>query len=463
MKMNGEQLQTVKPLSKLQLIGYGIGDLAGQFIWTFLGSYLTVYYTDIVGLAPLAVSVLMLVARLWDAINDPMMGALAERTRSKFGRFRPWILFGSPILAVFGVFVFTAPFGNGTAGVIWASVTYIIAGMLYTAVGVPYAALMSVMSTDTNEINQLSGMRTMGMYVGQIIVSFLSSGIILFFSQNGDTPVARGYTFTAALYGIIAVILYFIVFKTSREVVKPLAGMEKVPIKTTLKNVVGNKYLMLVSVIMLLQMLGYMGRISVTSYYVIYCIGSFTLIGIIMGIPCVSGAIGALLAAPIMKKLGKKKTLILGMLVQAVALIAIYLTPFDKMTLLLVEHFIYGFGGFAAPAILSWVADSVDYQEDKTGVRTDGTAFATYGFASKAGTAIGSAVGVMILQFYGYVANQQQTPRAMHGINVVVNLLPAIAFIIGAVLCFFWKKSDREFDEIRTRLQRKREDAAKNA
>lgn len=456
--MNNEQISTPHALKKGQIIGYGLGDLAGQFVWTFLGSYLTVYYTDIVGLAPLAVSVLMLVARLWDAINDPMMGAFAERTRSKFGRFRPWILFGSPILAIFGVFVFTSPFGNGTAGVIWASATYIIAGMLYTAVGIPYAALMSVMSTDTNEINQLSGMRTMGMYVGQIIVSFFSSALILFFSQNGDTPLEKGYTWTAAVYGIIAIILYFIVFKTSREVVKPLAGMEKVSIKTTLKNVVGNRYLMLVSAIMLFQMLGYMGRISVTSYYVIYCIGSFTLIGIIMGIPCVSGAIGALLAAPIMRKLGKKKTLILGMLIQAVALIAVYLTPFDNMPLLIAEHFLYGIGGFAAPAILSWVADSVDYQEDKTGVRTDGTAFATYGFASKAGTAIGSAVGIMLLQFFGYVANQQQTAQAMHGINLVVNLLPAICFIVGAALCFFWKMKDSEFDEIRARLQQKRHD-----
>ena len=111
--------------------------MASQFVWTFVGSYLTVFYSDIVGLAPAAISAIMLIARIWDAINDPMMGAIAERTHSKWGRFRPYIAFGCPFLALFGVLTFTAPFGNGTAGVIWAAVTYIIAGMLYTLVIIP--------------------------------------------------------------------------------------------------------------------------------------------------------------------------------------------------------------------------------------------------------------------------------------------------------------------------------------
>ena len=146
-----------KTASKAAVICYGFGDLASQFVWTFVGSYLTIFYTDVVGLAPVAVSVIMMAARVWDAVNDPMMGTIAERTRSKFGRFRPYIAFGCPLLAIFGVLTFTNPFsGSSSAGVIWAAVTYIVAGMIYTLTNIPYGALAGVMTEDANQRNQIN-------------------------------------------------------------------------------------------------------------------------------------------------------------------------------------------------------------------------------------------------------------------------------------------------------------------
>lgn len=439
-------------MKRWQRMCYGLGDLACQFVWTFVGSYLTIYYTDIVGLAPAAVSVIMLAARLWDAVNDPMMGAIAERTQTKFGRFRPYIAFGAPVLAIFGILTFTSPFGNGTAGVIWAAVTYIIAGMVYTVVGIPYAALVSVMTTDSAERNELNGYRSAGMYIGMIIVNFCTSSLMLAFSGGAEVATKRGYFITAVIYSVAAVPLFLLVFKFSKEVVQPKGDMKKVPISTTIKNLVGNKYLMLISVIMLLQMTGFMGRIAVTAYYVIYCMGSFTMIGVIMGIPSVVGVVGALASPAIVKKLGKRNALLLGMLIQGAGLLIVYLSPFDNMTMIIAGHVVFGFGSFGAPIMLSMVADSVDYQDLKTGVRTDGTAYATYGLASKAGNAIGAAVGVMLLSAFGYVANQQQSAEVMGGINMVVNLLPAICFAIGAVICLFWKMSDADADEIRRKL-----------
>ena len=127
-------MEQTKKLSLGTKIVYGLGDFASQLVWTFVGNYLTIYYTDVVGLAPAIASAIMLIARIWDGINDPMFGAIAERTHSKWGRFRPYILFFSPILAVFNVLAFTAPFGNGKAGVAWAAFSYIGLGMLYTVV-----------------------------------------------------------------------------------------------------------------------------------------------------------------------------------------------------------------------------------------------------------------------------------------------------------------------------------------
>lgn len=212
--------------SKAAVICYGFGDLASQFVWTFVGSYLTVFYTDVVGLAPLVVSAIMVIARIWDAINDPMMGAIAERSKSKFGRFRPWIAFGCPFLAVLSVLTFTNPFGGSTtAGVIWAAVTYIAAGMLYTLVNIPYGAMNAVMTEDANQRNQINASRSIGMNAGMALVNALSPILLLAFSQKGaGVADGQGYLRTAMLYACISVPLFLIVFFTSREVVKPIAN-----------------------------------------------------------------------------------------------------------------------------------------------------------------------------------------------------------------------------------------------
>lgn len=330
--------------------------------------------------------------------------------------------------------------------------------MLYTLVNIPYSALSGVMTTSSSERNQLNGWRSAGMFAGMIIVNFCSSILMLHFSKNpvmvNGQPSAdgHGYLMTAVIYSLVAIPLFVIVFKTSREVVKP-EGVKKVSAKDTFKNLFTNKYLMLISLIMVFQMTGYMGRIAVTSYYVIYCMGSFALIGPIMTIGSVVGVPASLVSPFIVKKLGKAKTLTFGMVIEAVGLFIIYFAPYNNLPVIVIGHIIYGVGGIATPVMLSMVADSVDYMDYKTGIRTDGTAFATYGLASKLGNAIGGAVGVLAIGAAGYVAGQQQTEAAMHGINVVVNLAPAIILLIGGLISLLWKLSDKDADDIREKLK----------
>ncbi len=443
--------------SKLAVICYGFGDLASQFVWTFVGSYLTIYYTDIVGLAPAIVSVIMMGARIWDAVNDPMMGAIAERTRSKFGRFRPYIAFGCPFLAIFAVLTFTNPFGGGSAaGAIWAAVTYIIAGMLYTLVNIPYAALSGVMTEDANQRNKINTSRNIGMNLGMVIVNALSAGLALRFSGEGaEVANGHGYMMTALIYAIISIPLFLIVFATAKEKVQPMHGTQAFSFKDTVNNLVRNKYLMIITLIMLLQMTAFMGRIAVTSYYVIYCLGSFTMIALIMTIPSLGGIIGSFFVPFFAKRFGKRAVLMGSMLIQAVGLLVIYFAPFDNITMVLVGCWIFGLFNVGFPMTLSMVADSVDYMELKTGIRTDGTAYATYGLATKVGNAIGGSIGVLLLAAFGYVANAEQTVEAMNGINIVVNLIPAILFILGAAACLLWDMSDKDADEIREKLKAK--------
>ncbi len=449
----------LKKASKAAVICYGFGDLASQFVWTFVGSYLTIYYTDIVGLAPAAISAIMLIARVWDAVNDPMMGALAERTRTKFGRFRPWIAFGCPFLAIFGVLTFTNPFGGSSAaGVLWAAFTYLIAGMLYTLVNIPYGAMAAVMSEDAGQRNTINASRSVGMNLGMVIVNAVSATMALKFSGEGAKVASgHGYMMTAVVYGIIAVPLFLIVFVTAQEVVKPGGEPEKFSFKDTIGNLVKNKYLMIVTLIMTLIMTAFMGRIAVTAFYVIYCLGSFEMIALIMTIPSLGGIVGSFFVPALAKKFGKRNCLMVSAIVQGIGLLVIYMAPFDNIPMVLAGDCIFGLFNVGFPLSLSMVADSVDYMEYEKGVRTDGTAYATYGLATKIGNALGGSVGVLLLSAFGYVANAEQTPQAMDGINTVVNLIPAILFFLAAASCLLWKMSDRDADEIRAKLKDRRE------
>ena len=452
-----------KLATKAAVICYGFGDLASQFVWTFVGSYLTIFYTDIVGLAPVAVSAIMLIARIWDAVNDPMMGAFAERTKSKWGRFRPYIAFGSPFLAIFGILTFTNPFsGSSTAGVIWAACTYIIAGMLYTLTNIPYGALAAVMTEDSEQRNKINTSRGIGMNIGMMIVNFCSAPLMLYFSGAGaEVANGRGYTMTAIVYSVISVPLFLIVFFTSRENVVTTVKEDKISISATIGNLVKNKYLMIVSAVMALQMTAFMGRIAVMSYWIIYCLGSFSLIAVIMTIPTVAGTVGALFVPSLAKKIGKRNVLMYSLALQGLCLLGLYFTPFDNLTMVIVITVIFGLLNIGFPMTLSMVADSVDYMELKSGVRTDGTAYATYGLATKLGNALGAAVGVMLLAAFGYVAGAEQTERALHGINIVVNMLPGILFLGAAACCLLWNISDEEADDMRRQLKERHEGVEK--
>lgn len=448
--------------TRAAVICYGFGDLASQFVWTFVGSYLTIYYTDVVGIAPFAVSVIMLAARAWDALNDPMMGAIAERTRSRWGRFRPYIALGCPFLAIFSILTFTNPFGGSTtAGVIWAAVIYTVAGMCYTLVNIPYGAMAAVMSEDADQRNKINTSRNVGMNIGMTIVNAVSPILLLHFSAQGSSAAdAQGYLVVAIVYAIISIPLFLIVFFTARENVQPLKATmtRKFSFKETVKNLVTNRYLMIISAVMLVQMTAFMGRIAVCAFWVIYDLGSFTMIALIMTLPTLLGVVGSLFVPACAKRLGKRNVLMGSMLIQAIGLLVMFLAPYDNMAMVIAGDVIFGIFNVGFPMSLSMVADSVDYMEDKTGVRTDGTAYATYGLATKIGNAIGGAFGVTIMSVFGYVPNVAQTSFAQMGINFTVNLVPAILFILAALLCLLWKMTDADADAIRTRLRKRHEE-----
>ena len=446
-----------KQLSRKSIVSYALGDLASQLVWTYVGMYLTVYYLDVVGLAPAVASIIMLVAKVWDAVNDPMMGAICERTQSKYGRFRPYILYGAPLLAIFSILTFTAPFGNGAAGAVWATVTYIGAGMLYTLTNIPYGALAGVMTTHTEERVKLNSARGVGMQIGIMIVSFAGALLLSAISGNPEHITGKSYTIVAVIFAVIATPMFFLVFKNTKEVTSPKVSGEKVTLKDSLRVIATNKYLLIIVGVTIFQMVPYMARISIMAFYVGHCLGDFRWMSILMTIPSIGALIGNIVTPAVVKHLGKhgnRNALVLSMFLKGITFIWMFFIPYENIGMLIFVTCLNAITGFGFAPQLSMIADAIDFQEEKTGVRSDGIAFAVYGLATKLGGAIGSSVGIMIITAFGYVAGQAVTASAQTGINFTANLFCGLLHLVAAAIpLLFWKMTDKDADDIRERLR----------
>lgn len=445
-------------LTKKELFAYGCGDFASNLCWTFIGTYLSVFYTDVLGLTPAIASAIMLAAKIWDGINDPMFGMIAERTNTKRGRFRPYILFGSPFLALFSVLAFTT-FGEGSAAVAWASFSYIGCGMLYTVVNLSYGSLSTVMTTDPEDIAQLNSYRMMGTNISSVLLNAITPPILAAISATSDgTYTANSYTIAAVIFAVCALPLFFFVYKNCQERVKPLA-VEKPPISKSLKAVVGNGPLMLLFVIQLLAMTAFFGRMGVVLYYLMYDVQRFDLISIFMSLPSLMTVVGIFLTKNHMVKFGKKKMAAIGYIGAGISLILIYFVGetmgYTNIPLLIALHAAYGFFCFSFPIPMAMVPDAINYEEDRHGIRADGVSYSTISLSTKFGSAFGVSGALLIMEAFGYVANAQQTASAVHGINMTVNLIFGVMFLLCLIPLFFYPLNEKKSAEIRASLDAK--------
>ena len=448
-------MEQTKKLSKLTLLAYGCGDFASSLCWTFIGSYLSVYYTDVVGMAPATASAIMLIARIWDGVNDPMFGAIAERTNTKRGRFRPYIFFGAPILAVLSVLAFTT-FGKGATAVIWAAVSYIACGMMYTVVNLSYGSLSTVMTTDPDDINQLNSWRMMGTNLGSVLLNAITPPLLLHFSGGKQPYTPQSYTTMAIIFAICAVPLFYFVYANCKETVKPVDQGNKIPISQSIKSVVTNGPLMLIFAIQLLAMTAFFGRMGVVIYYLMYNVQRFDLISAFMSLPSLFTVIGILATKNFTVRIGKKKMASIGYIGAGATLIAIYLVGWTNIPVLLVLHCLYGLFCFSFPIPMAMVPDAINYEEDRHGVRADGTSYATVSLSTKFGSAFGVAIALLIMGATGYVANAQQTEAALGGINLTVNLIFGIMYLLCLIPLYFYPLNEQRAGEILARLEQKR-------
>ncbi len=418
-----------KPLTAKNYFVYGLGNFASQLSWTMVSTYLSLFYTDVFGLGTGAVALLMLIAKVWDGINDPMMGTLMERTHTRWGRFRPYIFVGAIFLVIFTILTFTVPGFGSTGKLIYAYITYIGLGMAYTMTNVPYLALPVVMTRDPKEINRLNAAQMMGMTIGQILLNLFVLKLVVWFGK-GDQ--AAGYHTTAILFAFMALPMFWAVAIMSKENIT-VKKEDQGKISDGLKMIFKNKNLLCTMLYAFFNMFGMLGRISVAVYFYMYCVQNFTFITIFMMMQMIVGTIIMPITPKIIEKIGNRKTAILSMVIQGVSLIVLFVGPYENIVFDFIVLIVYGLGYVAGPCGSCMMVDAIDDFDDKYGVRNDGMAFSLQGTATKIATAIANSLFLVVMGAFGYAGGVEMTPHIQTGINVAANLLPGIVFFVGII------------------------------
>jgi len=447
-------------------IGYGFGDFASSMFWKLFSVYLMIFYTDVFGISAAAVGTMFLLVRVWDAANDPIMGIISDRITTRWGKFRPFILFGALPFSVIGVLTFTTPDWSMEYKLLYAYVTYTLMMMVYTVVNVPYASLLGVMSSHSDDRTSLASYRMVFAFAGSIFALALVEPLTAFFSQtdSGIPDMKSAWMYTVMVYGAIAFILFYFTFAWTKERVQPPIT-QKNSLKEDLKNLAKNKHWFVLLGAALATLIFNSMRDGAAVYYFKYYFSvtevtilgmSFGLISTYLVIGQAANIVGVVLAKPISSLIGKKQTFMFAMFIAAALSCGMfYVTEAQAGLILVLQVCISMCAGIIFPLLWSMYADTADYSEYTTGRRATGLIFSSASFSQKMGWTIGGAMTGWTLAIYGYQANVEQTELAKEGLKMMMSVLPAIGALISGLFIAFYQLTDDVVAEINTALHNK--------
>ncbi len=410
-------------LSQAEKFGYGLGDTASNFVWALMMNFIMYFYTDIFGITAAAAGTMLLFARSTDGFFDFFVGAVADRTETRWGRFRPWLLWLCVPLAVVFVLAFTTPDVSPAWKLAWAWITYNVLMLTYSAINIPYGALSGVMTDDSMERTSLNAYRMSLAQVGGIIAN---TSFLWLVGTLGKGDVQRGAQATVAIFAVAAVVLFLICFATTRERIHPPPA-QRTKVRDDIKMLLANRHWIAMFVTGLVTITLAVVRGSAGIYYLkSYLhwaddrIGLYFLVG---GLAMIAGA----MATPIaVRLLGRKWAFVVSMLVVAITAVPFYVMTPEQTAGVFTFH-ILGMVASGVNATLYWtlVADTADFAEWMFRVRTTGIVFSATTCAQKAGMGIGAAAAGLLLDRYGYVANAELSESARQGILLMMSLIPA--------------------------------------
>ena len=445
-----------RKVSLISKLAYGMGDVGCNFSWMFVGNFLMIFYTDVFGISMSAVATLMLASRFWDAINDPIIGTLTDKTHTRWGRFRPWLLFGAPITALVLILTFWAhPEWSQTAKIIYMAVTYCILVLGYTCVNLPYGTLCGAMTQDIDERAKLNTSRSVSAMMAIGVINIVTVPLISWFGA-GDTKY--GYLAVAVLYGIIFAACHLFCFHKTKEVVEVPVG-QKLPLKVQLRSVMKNKPYLLALLGQLLFGFIHYGRNADMLYYFTYVEGSATLFSYYSMAIIVPSIIGAACFPLVFRKTGNKGfTAAIFAFLTGITMIGLYFfSPNGSAIMFYLFSALswFFFSGFNT-AIYAIIPDCVEYGEWKTGIRNDGFQYAFISLGNKIGMALGTSLLAIALGNAGYVSNAVQKPEVLSIMHHAFSTIPGVLWIITAGCLCFYKLNKKQYKQIMTDLENKK-------
>lgn len=449
-------------------IAYGFGDLASVLYWQTFMLYFTYFYTDVFLIPASVAATMFLVSRIWDGVNDPLMGIIADRTHTKWGKFRPYLLWLCVPFAIAGVLAFTVPSFGPTGKIIWAYATFILIMMLYTAINIPYTSLLGVISPNSSERTSVSSMKFLFAFAAGIIVS---ATLLPMTKSLGGGNDAKGWQLSFVIYGIAAVLFFLIAFKGTKERIQPPKN-QKASIKKDLKDLITNRPWLILLATTITFILFVAVRSSVTVHYFKYVIGTQelklpfmdirnydfeTLTSAYNTIGQISSFIGVILVSWIAKVIGKKKAFVALFVIAIFSTGILYFLTAKQLGLI----FFFQISGSMTGgplSVLLWAmyADTADYGEWKRGRRATGLVFSASTMSQKFGWAFGAFVALTLMSQVGFEPNQAQNSESIKGLLLLFSLIPAGMGILSLFISMLYPLNDKRVKEIETELEIRR-------
>lgn len=442
-------------LSLKEKLGYGLGDTASHFVWDMVGFWLLVFYTDVLGITPAAAGTIMLVARVWDMVTDPIMGVIADRTNTRWGKFRPYILWMAVPYALLAVAAFLTPDFDDAGKAIYAGATYMLLMTVFTAINLPYSSLAGVMTSSSAERTSLNQFRFASAFIGQLIVSGLALTLVKFF---GDGDAALGYQTTMILFAVISVVLFFITFKTTRERVQPPKGQTS-DLKQDVKNLFKTRPWVILFFVGVCSFTLFAMQNAVTAFYFEYYIldGEQAQLFNVVGTLALIAAIP--LAKPLASRFGNRNVFLVCSLLTGLWYILLFIPGPDDLVWVYWINLL-GKVSYAPTVPLLWtmIANTADYSEWKSGRRATGLFFSAATLSMKFGWGIGGALAGYLLAGYGYVPNEVQSEEAITGIKLMMTVFPGLLYIVAAFLLIFYSITKETRTQMEAELALRRGD-----
>lgn len=416
-------------ISRREKVAYGLGDTASNLIFQTVMLFLAFFYTDIFGISAGTVGTMFLVVRLIDAVTDPLMGLLADKTNTRWGQFRPYLLWLVIPFAVCSILAFTTPELGETGKVIYAYATYTLLMLAYTAINIPYSALGGVLTKDPDERVSVQSYRFVFGMLGGLIVTLLTLPLVDWFGQ-GDK--ALGYQLTIAAMSVLGVLLFLLCFAGTKERVKPPHD-QQLNFGSGLKTLWQNDALRTLAIVAVLLLIGIAIKNTLAIYYVKYYLLREDLITTFVSIGMVGNILGCALANPLTRRVDKVQAYKALQIIAAVLSAVAFFVPAHQLILAVVLYFFWSFFlQMATPMLWAKIADVVDFGQRESGLRANGLVYASVVFFIKIGIALGGAIAGWWLAVYDYQAGQLQTEYTQLGILIAFTWLPAIASLLVA-------------------------------